>query len=195
MEPGRRGGRRLATGGELGSTGHWQLAAGLVTTADRDGFPTALDPDDGTVRWTADWPDADPGLVTLEPFPAARDDDHLTLRVDRPDGPDRRLDPRWLIDATTGEPVLDLTGWVPDVRVAPWSATDEVEILPHRYDPDADVTWLAYVDTDGPEVRVRDRFDGQALCVTRAGYALCPRLGPGPGAEEPARQQVWRLRE
>jgi outer membrane protein assembly factor BamB len=225
-------GRELATGGEVGSTGAWSVAAGLVVTADhggtvtaydvdtlahrwsatglpldaipvacgtmvcvhtRDGHPAALDPADGRVRWTADWLNADGHHVALRPSLVPGGDDHLVLSVDLLGGPEELYrNPQWLIDAHSGQPVLDMRGWAPGLRPSFWPGADGVELLPYRYDPDADVTWLGWIETDPPAVRVRHHFDGQVICLTRSGYVVCQSATLVDG---PSRVQVWRLRD
>jgi hypothetical protein len=100
----------------------------MVCVHTRDGHPAALDPADGTVRWTADWLDADGHHVALRPS---------------------------LV-------------------------------------PGGDVTWLGWIETDPPAVRVRHHFDGQVICLTRSGYVVCQSATLVDG---PSRVQVWRLRD
>jgi outer membrane protein assembly factor BamB len=162
----------------------------MVCVTRRDGHPTALDPVDGSVRWTADWLAAERAHVAFWPWPSPDDTDHLVLSADIAGVPEQ--DTRWLIDTHDGQPVLDLHGWSPDVRRPPLPGADEFGLLPYRYDPDADVTWLGSIETDPPAVRVRAQLDGQVRCVTGAGYALCQSVMVFDG---PSYLQVWRLRE
>lgn len=130
-----------------------------------------LDPDSGTEMWSFDWPD--PGIHLVQELAPPWPEDHLLLHAQGRFAHDVRT---WIVDARTGTPVLDLTGWHPPVgagpdRLAQWRAGGR--------------TWFGRLSLDPPGVDVLGSVGPTDSCHS---------YGPNLACQVGDRVEAWLVR-
>jgi hypothetical protein len=173
----------------------------------RDGPPEALDPVTGDRHWSMAWftgGGAPGGIVFTAPEHPWLGRYLLVSDHSAAGGP-----ASWLVEAATGEPVLDLTDW----RLGPGLAgltgltghalpgspglRDEtgapVLVLSQQPDPSADgETWVGLLHPDPVRVRALAAIEGRhGWCNAQGRHVVCRAESQAPG---PVSVTVWRVR-
>jgi hypothetical protein len=152
-------------------------------------FPRALDPVTGETVWSADWLPADDRrdhyfMVSNFDLPGGR----LLLR-DISRAPD--LPASWLVEATTGEAVLDLAGWRPGPGGPPGAGAGGGLLVR----TDGPTTMVGRLHPDLSGVRLLGVIEGTARpadcqpLLRQVACATWPATGSGPGE-----LTLWRHR-
>jgi outer membrane protein assembly factor BamB len=163
----------------------WATACGELVCLLGDGSPRALDPATGEEVWSADWllTDDRAGPVLISDLGGSGLAGQLLLT-------DQARGRSWLVDARTGEPVLDLQGWQ---LVQSWPPQPGAE-PPVLIRPDRGATMIGALRPDRSGVRVLGQVNArpQAECSATARHVFC-LAGPLTG-ERPQELTVWRHR-
>lgn len=134
---------------------------------------TALDPETGATRWSAEWPGTGLGRQQVRELRSPWPDGQVLLQFVEPTS-----EYTWLRKADTGEPLLDLDGWrpVPDAPRQP---------LLSRTEPTGR-TWFGRLVLDPPSVRTLGAVGPTSWCRAVDRHLAC---------QVDARVQVWRMRD
>jgi outer membrane protein assembly factor BamB len=152
-------------------------------------FPRALDPVTGETVWSADWLPADDRrdhyfMVSNLDLPGGR-----LLLSDVSRAPDSRAS--WLVEATTGEPVLDLAGWRPGPGGPPGAGPGGGLLV--RTDGPTTLVGRLHPDLSGVQpLGVIEGTTRATECQPLPGLVVCttwPPAGDGPGE-----LTLWRSR-
>lgn len=148
----------------------------------------AIDPASGEPAWSPDWLAAGSGdgWFTVLDLDIPQLDGYLVL-IHSPDGGDDQAS--WLVDATTGEPVLDLHGWQLAGDAGPAGR------VPATWRPgDRGPTWIGRLRPDLSGIDPLAAVPGPAPppCQLRTPYVVC--VDPLPDGPGPLEVAVWRAR-
>jgi outer membrane protein assembly factor BamB len=165
----------------------WPSGCGELVCLIGAASPRALDPASGELVWSADWASlAGGGVMVVSDLAAAGLAGHLLLT-------EQPRQHSWLIDAGTGQPVLDLGSWfLPQQWPEPVAAAELPLLL--RSGAIATPTAAGRLRPDLSAVRLLGPIDTplQSDCSVGTGYVFC---ATGPVAsEDPQQLVVWRDR-
>jgi outer membrane protein assembly factor BamB len=141
-----------------------------------DGRPQAIDPATGELVWSATWSSSEPyyGYQPGPPWPS----EFILMNT-------------WVVDARTGEPVIDLGEWTP--AYPGWASPSSVDtpgVMLTRHERrsgrETGFTWFAQLDPDAPRIDVLGGVpDDGSGCFPDFRLVVCPARGE---------VHVWRTR-
>lgn len=166
----------------------WPTECGELVCLVGEAWPRALDPGSGELVWSGDWvlADGSRGLTVAADLTGTGLAGHMLVTAQ----------PRqhsWLIDAATGQPVLDLGSWWLPWRWPAPVAGGELPLLLRSGTADTP-TVVGQLRPDLSGVRLLGSIDipWQSDCSAGTSYVFC---ATGPAAsEEPQQLVVWRDR-
>jgi outer membrane protein assembly factor BamB len=151
-----------------------------------------LDPATGEPAWTVDWAREHPSQrISIQQLGPLRPAGGVLMLEREPFTDEWRS---WLVDARTGETVLDLRGWHRQPTELDPDGASMAEPVLSQYRDGA--TWFGRLRADRSGVEVLGKLDGpERACVFRARHAVC-LADPydRDSAESMAELELWELR-